>query len=75
MKPVRIALIGLRGAGKSALGQRIGEASGLTFVELNDSGEIQYLSEIPEPIYKPGDLIKDLLKAVTSDAEPKSSCE
>lgn len=36
IKPVRIALIGLRGAGKSSLGQRVGETSGLGFVELND---------------------------------------
>lgn len=44
---------------------------GTTFVELNDQGEIQYVQEIPEPIYKPGDLTKDLLKAVTAGAEWK----
>lgn len=32
----RIALIGLRGAGKSSLGQRLADASALPFVELND---------------------------------------
>ena len=42
---------------------------GTTFVELNDNGEIVYLQEIPEPLFKPGDLTKDLLKAVTAGAE------
>jgi len=44
---------------------------GTTFVELNDSGAVQYIQEIPEPIYKPGDLTKDLLKAITQGAEKK----
>jgi hypothetical protein len=44
---------------------------GTTFVELNDSNQIQYVREIPEPLYKPGDLILDVLKAVTADATPK----
>jgi len=44
---------------------------GTTFVELNDKGEIQYVQEIPEPLFKPGDLTKDLLKAVTAGAEWK----
>jgi len=44
---------------------------GTTFVELNENGEIQYVQEIPEPIFKPGDLTKDLLKAVTAGAEPR----
>lgn len=51
-----------------------GEEEGLRgtcFVELNDAGEIQYVREIPEPIYKPGDLTLELLKAVTEGAEPK----
>jgi hypothetical protein len=43
---------------------------GTTFVELNDQGEIQYVCEIPEPLYKPGDLTLELLKALTKDAEP-----
>jgi len=44
---------------------------GTTFVELNDAGEIKYMREIPEPLYKPGDLTLDLLKAVTKNAVPK----
>ena len=44
---------------------------GTTFVELNDSNQIQYVREIPEPLYKPGDLILDVLKTVTADATPK----
>jgi len=49
-----------------------GEEEGLrgtTFVELNNQGEIQYVREIPEPIFKPGDLTLELLKAVTAGAE------
>ena len=45
---------------------------GTTFVELNSSNQIQYVREIPEPIYKPGDLILEVLKAATADATPKS---
>lgn len=45
---------------------------GTTFVELNENGEIVYVREIPEPIFKPGDLTLDLLKAVTAGAEPKA---
>lgn len=48
---------------------------GTTFVELNANGEIEYLREIPEPIYKPGDLTVQLLKAVTEGAEPKPPVE
>lgn len=44
---------------------------GTTFVELNQKGEIQYIREIPEPLYKPGDLTLELLKAVTKGAEAK----
>ena len=44
---------------------------GTTFVELNDRGEIQYLQEIPEPIYKPGDLTKQLLAGLTQGFERK----
>jgi len=43
---------------------------GTCFVELNYNGEIQYVREIPEPIFKPGDLTLELLKAVTKDAQP-----
>lgn len=48
---------------------------GTTFVELNDSNQIQYVREIPEPLYKPGDLIIELLKAATADATPKAPPE
>ena len=44
---------------------------GTTFVEFNKEGKIQFVQEIPEPIYKPGDLTVELLKAVTKGAEEK----
>ncbi len=44
---------------------------GTTFVQLNDNNEIEYVREIPEPLYKPGDATLELLKAVTAGAEPK----
>ena len=44
---------------------------GTTYLELNANKEIQYVREIPEPIFKPGDLTIELLKAVTADAEMK----
>jgi len=45
---------------------------GTTFVELNgDTGQIQYVREIPEPLYKPGDATLELLKAVTAGAKPR----
>lgn len=44
---------------------------GTTYVELNDNNEIQYVREIPEPLYKPEDLTLELLKTVTEGAEPK----
>lgn len=45
---------------------------GTTFVQLDDdSGAIKYIREIPEPIFKPGDLTLELLRAVTKGAEPK----
>jgi hypothetical protein len=44
---------------------------GTTFVELNDNGEIQFVCEIPEPLYKPGDLTLTLLKALTEGVQPK----
>lgn len=43
----RIALVGLRGAGKSTLGPRLAERLGLPFVELNR--EIERLGGIPVP--------------------------
>ena len=48
---------------------------GTTFVELNENDEIQYIREIPEPLYKPGDLTLELLKAVTANAEEKPKPE
>jgi len=44
---------------------------GTTFILLNDQGEIQYVREIPEPIYKPGDLTLEILKAITEGEEAK----
>uniref|UniRef100_A0A8J9X7L3 SnoaL-like domain-containing protein n=1 Tax=Phaeodactylum tricornutum TaxID=2850 RepID=A0A8J9X7L3_PHATR len=44
---------------------------GTTFVELNENGQIKYIQEIPEPLFKPGNLTKELLRAVTQGAEPK----
>lgn len=46
---------------------------GTTFVELNDQGEIVYMQEIPEPLFKPGNATRDLLKAITEGAEPKEA--
>mmetsp|Transcript_1230 Transcript_1230/g.1886 ORF Transcript_1230/g.1886 Transcript_1230/m.1886 type:complete len:372 (+) Transcript_1230:51-1166(+) len=43
---------------------------GTTFVELNEVGKIVYVREIPESIYKPGDLTVKLLEAVTKNAKP-----
>lgn len=44
----RICLIGLRGAGKSTLGRRAGEALGVPFVELNKDIEAQAGMPVPE---------------------------
>ena len=33
---------------------------GTTFVELNEEGSIQYVREIPAPLFKPGDLTEEL---------------
>lgn len=43
---------------------------GTTFVQLNNMGQILYVREIPEPIFKPGDLTIELLKTLTQGAEP-----
>jgi hypothetical protein len=54
--------------------QQQGEEDGLrgtTFVDLNSAGEIQYVREIPEPIFKPGDLTLQLLKTLTEGATRK----
>ncbi|KAL7482449.1 hypothetical protein ACHAW6_008118 [Cyclotella cf. meneghiniana] len=44
---------------------------GTTFVELDESNQIRYVREIAEPLFKPGDLILDVLKTVTADAIPR----
>ena len=46
---------------------------GTTFIQLNEQGEINFVQEIPEPIFKPGDLTKDLLKAITSEVQPSEA--
>jgi hypothetical protein len=46
---------------------------GTTFVQLNENtGEINYVQEIPEPIFKPGNLTIELLKAVTAGSDKPS---
>lgn len=45
---------------------------GTTYVELDPSTQlIAYVREIPEPLFKPGDATKELLKAVTKGAAKK----
>jgi hypothetical protein len=45
---------------------------GTTFVQLNKATDkIKFVQEIPEPLFKPGDLTKDLLQALTRGAELK----
>jgi XRE family aerobic/anaerobic benzoate catabolism transcriptional regulator len=46
----RIALIGLRGAGKSTLGQRLAEHLGCPFIELDRLVEREYGASIPDLI-------------------------
>jgi len=46
----RIALVGLRGAGKSTLGERLAEAMGAPFIELNRMVEREYGASIPDLI-------------------------
>jgi len=48
---------------------------GTTFVDFNKDGKISYVREIPEPIFKPGDLTVKLLEAVTKGATPKPPVE
>jgi len=40
---------------------------GTTFVSVDEQGRIDYLREIAEPLYKPGDSTVDLLKALGGD--------
>ena len=49
-KAQRICLVGLRGAGKSALGQSLGESLAIPFVELNDRIEERAGVPVPEII-------------------------
>ena len=46
----RIALVGLRGAGKSTLGERLAEAMGAPFIELNRMVEREYGASVPDLI-------------------------
>jgi len=48
---------------------------GTTYVELNERNEIEYMREIPEPLFKPGDGTRKLLEALTSDAPPNPKVE
>ena len=46
---------------------------GTTFVGLNPTtGLIEYVQEIPEPLFKPGNLTRELLQAITRGAQPKT---
>jgi XRE family aerobic/anaerobic benzoate catabolism transcriptional regulator len=47
-RALRVALIGLRGAGKSTLGRAVGEKMGVPFVELNREIEAESGLSIPE---------------------------
>jgi XRE family transcriptional regulator, aerobic/anaerobic benzoate catabolism transcriptional regulator len=46
----RIALVGLRGAGKSTLGERLAKAVGAPFIELNRMVEREYGASVPDLI-------------------------
>jgi len=46
----RIALVGLRGAGKSTLGERLAAALGAPFIELNRMVEREYGASVPDLI-------------------------
>src|SRR5262249_33065552 len=50
----RIALVGLRGAGKSTLGKRLAEHLGCPFVELNRMVEQEYGASVPTLIEMSG---------------------
>jgi XRE family aerobic/anaerobic benzoate catabolism transcriptional regulator len=49
-RALRIALVGLRGAGKSTLGERLAEAMGAPFIELNRMVEREYGASVPDLI-------------------------
>uniref|UniRef100_A0A7S1C0W1 SnoaL-like domain-containing protein n=1 Tax=Corethron hystrix TaxID=216773 RepID=A0A7S1C0W1_9STRA len=46
---------------------------GSTFVETDGNGAVAYVREIPEPLFKPGDLTVQLLEAVTKGAERRET--
>jgi len=48
---------------------------GTTYVELNERNEIEYMREIPEPLFKPGDATRQLLEALTKGAPPNPKVE
>src|SRR5262249_61340234 len=50
----RIALVGLRGAGKSTLGRRLADALGCPFIELDRLVEQDYGARIPDLIEMAG---------------------
>ena len=54
-RALRVALIGLRGAGKSTLGRAVGEKMGVPFVELNREIEAESGLSIPEVFFLYGE--------------------
>lgn len=48
---------------------------GTTYVELNEMNEIEYMREIPEPLFKPGDGTRQLLETLTKDAPPNPTVD
>jgi XRE family aerobic/anaerobic benzoate catabolism transcriptional regulator len=54
-RALRVALIGLRGAGKSTLGKAVGQRLGMPFVELNRQIEVESSLSIPEVFSLYGD--------------------
>ncbi len=70
----RVALIGLRGAGKSTLGKAAAERLGVPFVELNHAIEAEFGLSIPEVFSLYGDtgyrrLEKNRIEAVMAEHE------
>lgn len=71
LKGKRVALIGLRGAGKSTLGQAVGQSLGVNFLELNS--QIAEMSGMPVPeimaLYGPEGYRRLEKRAIESVAE------
>lgn len=44
---------------------------GTTFIELNNEGQIQYIREIDEPMFKPGDSMVGLLDYISGENEAR----